>query len=304
MYTLLQLLNQVQDELGLTRSATVIGNSDQQTRQLLAFSNKVGRDCVRDFEWRKLIVENVFQTSAAKSGTALVSSANTLTGFSSASSLCATGDVVSGTGIPQWAEVTVVTETAITLNVRCTGTASATTSCTFAKQYYDLPAGFDRQIPRSQWDRGDFRPMYGNTSSQKWEWLKGGIVTAAPYYRYRIRGNQIQITPTPTTQLILANEYITGYWISSATAAAPNKATYTVDTDMSVFNDDVMVNGIKYQFQKQNGLEYSATLAEFSRSLSYSKGQDTPAENLSLAPQELPLLITTNNLADGGYGQT
>lgn len=302
MYNLLQLINQVQDELGLTRSATVIGNTDQQTRQMLAFSNKVGRDCVRDFPWRKLITENVFETTAARSGTAFVSSANTLTGFTSASNLCATGDVVTGTGIPQWAEVVTVTETVLTLNVRCTGSASATTSCTFARQYYDLPTGFDRQVPRSQWDRSDHRQMSGQTSGQQWQWLKGGIVTAAPYYRYRLLGEKMKITPTPMTRLILANEYITGYWISSATAHAPNKSTFTLDTDMSVFMDDVMVNGVKYQFQKQNGLEYGATLAEFSRSLSYSKGQDTPAENLSLSPEAPELLIGLGSLPDGNYG--
>lgn len=302
MYSLLQLVNQVQDELGLTRSATVIGNTDLQTRQFLAFANKVGRDLVRDFQWRRLITENVFETTAARSGTAFVSSANTLTGFSSASSLCATGDVVSGTGIPQWAQVVTVTETVITLNVRCTGTASATTSCSFATQYYDLPADFDRQVSRTQWDRSDFRPMYGQTSAQEWQWLKGGIVTAAPYYRYRLRGNQMQVTPTPMTRLILANEYISNRWIAVSTAAQPTLSSFAADTNLGVFLDDVMVNGMKYHFQKQNGIEYSATLAEFSRSLSYSKGQDVPAENLSLSPEPVGILLGPTNLSDGNWG--
>lgn len=303
MFTLLQLVNQVQDEIGLTRSSSVIGNTDQQVRQLLAFANKVGRDMVRDYEWRKLVVENVFETSAARSATALVSSANTLTGFSSASSLCSTGDVVTGVGIPQWAQVTIVTETKLTLNVSCTGTASATTSCAFFTQFYPLPSDFDRQVPRSQWDRSDYRMMFGQTSSQKWEWLKGGIVTSAPFYRYRLIGNRMQVTPTPATKLILANEYISNYWISSATAQTPIRSSFAADTDLNVFNDDLMVNGLKYQFQKQNGLEYAATLMEFSRSLSYSKAQDTPAENLSLAPEPMEILLGPQNLSDGGYGR-
>ena len=300
-YSLLQLANQAQDELGLTRSSSIIGNTDQQVRQFLAFSNKVGRDLVRDFEWRKIITENIFETTASRAGTGQVSSNNRLTGFASASSLCATGDVVSGTGIPQWAEVTVVTETALTLNVSCTGSASSSNLCTFSRQYYDLPADFDRQVSRSQWDRSDHRMMYGQQSSQQWQWLKGGIVTAAPYYKYRLVGNRMKITPVPTTRLILANEYISSYWISATTAANPTKSTYTVDTDLAVFNDDLMVNGIKYQFMKQNGLEYAATLGEFLRSLSYSKGQDSPAENLSLAPQELPFLIGLDNIPDGSW---
>ena len=301
-YTLLQAVNQVQDELGLTRSTSVIGNTDLQVRQFLAYANKVGRDLVRDFDWRRLSTEYVFETTAARSGTALVSSANTLTGFASASNLCATGDVVTGSGIPQWAEVTIVTESQLTLNVRCTGSASATVSCTFSRQYYDLPDGFDRQVSRSQWDRSDHRAMHGHKSPQQWQWLKGGLVTSAPYYRYRLRGRQMQISPIPTTRLILSNEYISNRWISTTTAATPTLTSFATDTDLAVFNDDIMVNGIKWQFQKQNGLEYAGTLAEFNRSLSYSKGQDTPAENLSLAPEEPSLLITTLNLPDGSYG--
>jgi len=301
-YTLLQMVNQSQDELGLTRSSSVVGNTDQQVRQFLAFANKVGRDLVRDFEWRRLLTENIFETTASRSGMALVSSANTLTGFASASSLCATGDVVVGTGIPQWAEVTIVTETQLTLNVRCTGSASATTSCTFSRQYYDLPAGFDRQVSRSQWDRSDHRAMFGQKSAQQWQWLKGGIVTSAPFYKYRLVGQRLQITPVPASRLILANDYISNRWISTTTAATPTLTSFAADTDLAVFNDDVMVNGIKMHFQKQNGLEYAGTLAEFNRSLSYSKGQDTPAENLSLAPEEPSLLLTTLNLPDSGYG--
>lgn len=301
-YTLLQLINQVQDELGISRSSMVMVNTETQVRQLLAFANKVGQDLVREFEWRRLITDNVFETTASRSGTALVSSANTLTGFASASSLCATGDVVSGTGIPQWAEVTTVTETVVTLNVRCTGSASQTASCTFARQYYDLPSDFDRQVSRTQWDRSDHRMMYGQQSSQQWQWLKGGIVTSAPYYKYRLKGRQIQVTPVPTSRLVLANEYISNRWISSSTAASPTLSRFAADTDLAVFPDDLMVNGVKMHFQKQNGLEYLGTLAEFSRSLSYCKGQDTPAENLSLSPESDPILISTLNVPDGNWG--
>ena len=301
-YTLLQLAQQVCDEIGITRPSSVIGNTEQQVRQLLAFCNKLGRDLVREYEWRRLTLENVFETTAARGGTALVSSANTLTGLTSASSLCATGDIVTGTGIPQWAEVTIVTETQLTLNVRCTGSASQTSSCSFARQYYDLPADYDRQVSRSMWDRSDHRQMYGNKSAQTWQWLKGGIVTSAPYYRYRIFGNRMQITPVPTTRLILANEYISNRWISTTTAANPSLSTFAADTNLTIFPDDVMVNGVKFQFLKAKGLEYAAELAEFSRSLSYAKSQDTPAENLSLSPEAPDLLLGLGNIPDGNWG--
>ena len=300
-YTLLALLQQVTDELGITRPNTVISNSDAQIRQLLALSNKVGKDLVREYEWRRLVRENMFETTSARSGTALVSSANTLTGLTSASSLCATGDIVSGDGIPNWAEVTVVTETQLTLNVSCEGSASATTSCTFARQYYDLPAGFDRQISRTQWDRSNSWHMYGNRSSQEWQWLKGGIVSSSPVYRYRIFGNRLKVHPVPTTRSRFANEYVSNLWIATSTTTDPTLAAYVADTDVAIFPDDVLVNGIKFQFLKAKGLEYASTLAEFNRSLSYAKAQDLPAENLSLDNEPRSFLIGTQNIPDGSW---
>ena len=62
-----------------------------------------------------------------------------------------------------------------------------------------------------------------------------------------------------------------------------------------------MVNGIKFQWYKTKGLDYNIPLAEFNRSLSYAKAQDTPAPTLSLAPQPLNLLIGIQNVPDGNF---
>lgn len=300
-YTLLQLVQQVTDEIGIARPNSVVGNTDQQVRQLLAFCNKTGRDLVRDFEWRRLVRENIFETTASRGGTCLVSSANTLTGFASASSLAATGYLVSGTGIPAWAEVTVVTETQLTINVSATGSASATTSCSFSRQYFDLPAGFDRQVSRTQWDRSDRWAMSGPKSSQEWQWLKGGIVSTGPVYRYRIFGNRFKVHPAPGARLILANEFVSNQWISTTTAADPTLSSFAADTDLMIYPDDVMVNGVKYHWYKTKGLDWEMPLAEFSRSLSYAKAQDQPAQNLSLAPQPRNLLIGIDQVQDGNF---
>jgi hypothetical protein len=300
-YTLLQLIQQVADEIGITRPNAVIGSNDQQVRQLAALANKVGKDLVRDYEWRRIVKENIFETTSSRGGTALVSSANTLTGLTSASSLCATGDIVVGNGIPQWAEAVIVTETQITLNVRCIGSASQTASCSFQTQYYPLPSDFDRQISRTQWDRSDHWGMSGPKSSQEWQWLKGGIISAGPVYRYRIFGNRFKVHPAPTSRLILANEYVSNQWIAVSSSSDPTLSAYAADTNVAIFPDDVMVNGIKFQWYKTKGLDFNVPLAEFNRSLSYAKAQDQPAPMLNLAPEPQNILIGINNAPDGNF---
>jgi hypothetical protein len=68
-YTLLQLVDQMSAELGLTQPATVIGSSNNQTIQILALANRLGKDLVRDFEWQRLVQAYIWQTQVAVSTT-------------------------------------------------------------------------------------------------------------------------------------------------------------------------------------------------------------------------------------------
>jgi hypothetical protein len=68
-YTLLQLVDQVSGELGLTQPAAVIGSSNNQTIQLLALAQRLGKDLVRDYEWQRLVQAYIWQTQNAVSTT-------------------------------------------------------------------------------------------------------------------------------------------------------------------------------------------------------------------------------------------
>ncbi|MFZ4473384.1 MAG: hypothetical protein ACOYOX_11505, partial [Limnohabitans sp.] len=68
-YTLLELVDQVSGELGLTQPPLVIGSTNNQTIQLLALAQRLGKDLVRDFEWQKLVKAYIWQTQNAISTT-------------------------------------------------------------------------------------------------------------------------------------------------------------------------------------------------------------------------------------------
>jgi hypothetical protein len=157
-------------------------------------------------------------------------------------------------------------------------------------------------IPQTQWDRTNFWPNSGSKSAQEWAWLKGGVLSTGPRYRYRIYGNKLRMTPAPTAVITQSFEYISNSWIYATGATSPTKTKFTVDTDTFIFKDDVMTLGLKYQWKKTKGLDFMTELAEFGRALSYSKAQDVPAQRASLAPQAASILLTTANIADTGYG--
>ena len=75
-YTLLQLVDQMSAELGFTQPATVIGSSNNQTIQILALANRLGKDLVRDFEWQRLVQAYIWQTQNAISTTGNISGGN------------------------------------------------------------------------------------------------------------------------------------------------------------------------------------------------------------------------------------
>lgn len=64
--TLLTLVNNTEDAVGLTRSTTVVGNTTDQTRQLLALANREGKDLARRATWQALTKEFTHTTTAAE----------------------------------------------------------------------------------------------------------------------------------------------------------------------------------------------------------------------------------------------
>lgn len=297
--TLLQIVEDVTDEIGIDKPSSVVGNTDNQIKQILALVNRVGRSLAREYEWRRLVKEHIFETTAKITQTGTVAATGVITGLSDTSSM-SVGMLVEGTGIKTWSEIASVdSSTQVTLNV--TATAGSSISLDFLTQDYSLPSDFDRQISNTSWDRSNFWPNSGNKSSQEWGWLKGGVISTGPRYRYRIYQNSLRLTPAPTSAIVQAFEYVSNQWGIATGGASATKTKLTADTDMSIFPDDLMVLGVKFQWYRAKGLDWAEPLAEFSRTLSHCKGQDKASPALSLSPTDAPLLISPYNVQESNY---
>jgi hypothetical protein len=300
-YTLLELVDQVSGELGLTQPPLVIGSSNNQTIQLLALAQRLGKDLVRDFEWQKLVKAYIWQTQNAVSTTGTITAnSKIITNIPSTASL-QVGNVITGTGQTPYAEIlTIDSSTQVTLNAPVT-TSTASVSMTFAKQDYDLPAGYDRMISDTNWDRTDHWRNIGTKSSQDWQFLQGGIISIGPRERYRIYNGKFRIFQALTTVYNFSFEYVSNYWVCAAGSSEGTKKEYTADTDTSVFPDDLMMAGLKFYFLKAKKLDYGIELGEFTRSLSYNKAQDVPVPSMSLAPVGMNQLVGPWSVQDGNW---
>ncbi len=300
-YTLLELVDQVSGELGLNQPPSVIGSTNNQTIQLLALAQRLGKDLVRDFEWQKLVKAYIWQTQNAVSTTGnITANSKIITNIPSTASL-QVGNVITGTGQTPYAEIlTIDSSTQVTLNAPVT-TSTASVSMTFAKQDYDLPAGYDRMISDTNWDRTDHWRNLGTKSSQDWQFLQGGIISIGPRERYRIYNGKFRIFQALTTVYNFSFEYVSNYWVCATGSSEGTKKEFTADSDTSVFPDDLMMAGLKFYFLKAKKLDYGIELGEFTRALSYNKAQDVPVPSMSLAPVGMNQLVGPWSVQDGNW---
>lgn len=300
-YTLLQLVDQMSAELGLTQPPSVIGSSNNQTIQILALANRLGKDLVRDYEWQRLVQAYIWQTQTAVSTIGTITAGSRVITAIPTTAALQVGNVITGTGQAPYAEIlTIDSNTQVTLNTPV-ATSTAAVSMTFAKQDYDLPDGYDRMISDTNWDRTDHWRNLGPKSSQDWQFLQGGIISIGPRERYRIYNNKFRIFQALTTVYNFSFEYVSNYWVCATGSDQGSKSAYTADTDTSIFPDDLMLAGLKFYFLKAKKLDYAIELGEFMRALSYCKAQDQPVSAMSLAPVGMNQLVGPWSVQDGNW---
>jgi len=300
-YTLLQLVDQVSGEMGLSQPTAVIGSTNNQTVQLLALAQRLGKDLVREYEWQRLVKAYVLQTTAGISTTGTITAGSKVITSMGTTVGLEVGNVVTGTGQAPYAEIlTIDSGTQVTLNTPV-ATSTAAVSMTFAKQDYAMPTDFDRMISDTNWDRTNHWRNLGTKTSQEWQWLQGGIISVGPRERYRIYNNRLRIFQALTSIYTFAFEYVSNYWVMSSGATAGDKGAYTVDSDTAIFPDDLMLAGLKFYFLKAKKLDYAIELGEFTRALSYTKAQDVPVPAQSLAPIGMNPLVGPWSVQDGNW---
>jgi hypothetical protein len=294
--TLLDLVQNFCLEVGINSPTQVVTSSDTQILQILALANRFGHDLSREFDWQELDKECIITTQ----GTTVAG--NTTVGSTVITGLDTTGLTtqygISGDNIAPFAQiVSVDSATQVTMNLAATG--SGTADLVFGQVQYDLPSDWLKQIPQTEWDRSNRWPLLGPQSPQDWQSFKSGIVYAGPRLRFRILGNTLAINPPPAASLNLAFEYISNGWATSAAGVPQSK--FLADTDTFVFDDSLMLSGLKLRWLQTKGFDYSYAMKEYMDYLANCKAQDRSAPVLSMAPMSGTVLLTNRNIPDGSW---
>lgn len=298
--TLLELVQAVAGELGLTPVTYVVGNTSPLVAQYLALAQNVGQRLATDFEWEKMNKQYQFAVNTTTQTGTTVDGSPVITGLTDTTGIVADTWQVTGNGVPQdTAVLSVDSATQITMNADAT--ASGSGDITISQTKYALPSDFKFMINRTQWDRYNHWELIGPKSAQEWQWALSGIVATGPRIRWRILRNKFQIWPIVVSSSQLAYEYISTSWVYASGGDEPSKSKFTLDTDTCIYSDRLMIAGIKKLVFEAKGFDATAFQREFDIELGKEQSQDAAAPTLSLAPRYDNILISPANIQDGNW---
>jgi len=297
--TMLQLVTQVTNELGVSTPTSVAGNTNQDVIQILALMNASGYELLRKHDWRRLTRQHTFSTQSTDTIGDVLINTYTITNIPSTAGLDTTYQVV-GNGLSNATYiVSVDSATQVTVNQPATGTYAAT-DLSFQKVKYDLPADYDSTVPRTHWDKSKHWEMLGPEDPQQWEWLLSGYISTGPRIRWRLLGKYFQIWPGVSTGELLGYEYRSQAWAESSTGTPKNY--FDNDSDVCIYPDRLMVLMTKLKYFEAKGFDTTAMYRNFLTELETVQAQDMSAANLSFAPRPGTVLIGYDNIPDTGYG--
>jgi hypothetical protein len=292
---LLELVQQMCYEVGIAAPTQVATSTDPQIQQIYALVNRFGRDLSRQFVWQELDKEYILTTATlvttgdVTQGSAVISNIPDTTGLT-------TNWGANFVGAVPFSQLVSVGAGTVTLSQPSEATGVGV-PITFGQVNYPLPTDWLRQIEQTEWDRTNRWPLNGPKSAQEWQNFKSGIVYAGPRLRFRIAGNTIQLNPPPSAASLLSMEYVSKNWVTAL--AGTTKEKFTLDTDTPVFDESLMVEGLKLRWNKAKGFAYDEKA--YNVLLSICQAQNKSAPTLSLAQGSSSVLLSTENIPDGNW---
>lgn len=167
---------------------------------------------------------------------------------------------------------------------------------------YDIPSDVSRIINQTMWDYGNRRPAYGPVSPQGWQVLTNALISVGPFARYRVVDNSIEILPIPgQSNHVFDFQYISNGWVHNYLDPAQYTSFILNDLDTPLFDFWLMVKLLKVKLWQAKGLDVSAYLSDFMRTLDALTGMDHGAPVLGLANTFKTPWLTTYNVPDGSW---
>ncbi len=145
-----------------------------------------------------------------------------------------------------------------------------------------LPTDFLRFVSNTIFNRTKRLPLGGPLSPQEWQGIKATAQTSS-YDYFRLRGGSWLMSPLPSAGDTIAYEYITKNMGTDSTGVT-ERATFTVDTDLTYFDDELMILGICMNVLDIDGNDYAERSMQFQARLSKMLVEDQGSRIIAARP--------------------
>lgn len=143
------------------------------------------------------------------------------------------------------------------------------------------PTSYRYIVNDTIWDRSGKLPIFP-VDGPDWQAIKATISSVSPY-RYRLRGGNLLVTPTPTAGLSWYFEYISSAWILNG---ASTKVRYFVaDADTMILPEDLLLAGLRWRYLREKGLEYAELFSTYEKQVEYYLSHERPRGRLNMCPE-------------------
>lgn len=302
--TLLELVQQAANEIGIPTPSSLFGNVGDTEKQLISLANREVKDfstvANKNGGWQNLHKEYTFTTEfLATTGNTTAGSA-VITGIPSTAGLSAETWGASGNGIDNGARILSVdsaTQVTLTSVVSQTGTG---VSLTFGKIAYALPSDFEYFLDKTYWDNKYKWALIGPITAQEKQILRYGVVASGPRNKFYIRRNLMWIDPVPTSATLIAYDYFSNAPVLSGSTYS---SVWVTDSDTYLLDEDIFIQGIKWRFLRAKGLDYQEEYQSYLADVERVIGRDGGSRDLSLNSDGYTNQFLGNgNIPDTGFG--
>lgn len=118
-----------------------------------------------------------------------------------------------------------------------------------------LAPGFWYMKNQTIWDRTDRLPVAGPMTPLEWQAMKALNYNGFKY-KHRIRGGRLIVNPAPSAGHSWFFEYQSKNWILDVDGST-TKRRFTADTDAIMLPDDLCLQGLRWRWKKEKGLDYA-----------------------------------------------
>lgn len=174
------------------------------------------------------------------------------------------------------------------------------TTVATAAQTSSVASDFGYYVNDTMFDRTENRKLVGPLNEYEWQREKSGPAFTSVYHAFRFWQGSVYITPTPEAGNTVAYEYITKNWAITASDSSA-KAAFSVDTDTSHLDEELLTLGLIWRFRKAKGLDYSEEFRTYQMEVDNLAGKDGGAPVLNLSSGLIKRRFYNGNIKEGSW---